>query len=73
VKKGCKKEWSVIEAEELNGQKLQGTGTSEDVMKALKAKAVEKDFPLFSQIFKIAFEGAPPESIIEVNSGSGYY
>merc|ERR1712203_78143 len=61
--KGAKKEWSVIEAEELNGQKLQGTGACEDVMKALKAKGVEKDFPLFTQIHKIAFEGAPPVSI----------
>jgi len=64
---GTKKEWSVIEAEELNGQKLQGTGTCEDVMTALKAKSVEKEFPLFSQIFKIAFEGAPIDSIIQIN------
>merc|ERR1712157_11067 len=35
VKNGTKKEWDTIEAEELNGQKLQGTGTAKDVMTCL--------------------------------------
>jgi len=70
---GTKKEWSVIEAEELNGQKLQGTGTAEDVMKALKAKGVEAEFPLFTQIHKIAFEGAAPETLIQINADKTYY
>jgi len=64
---GTKKEWATIEAEELNGQKLQGTGTSEDVMTALKKAGVEAQFPLFCAIFKIAFEGAPVPSLIEIN------
>jgi len=63
---GTPKAWDVIEAEELNGQKLQGTGTAQDVMKAIKAKGVVDDFPLFSQIHKIAFEGAKPETIIDM-------
>merc|ERR1712157_204350 len=67
------KDWSVIEAEELNGQKLQGTGTCKDVMMALKAKACEKEFPLFCQIHKIAFEGESPETIIQINGDAGYY
>ena len=70
---GSPKEWADIEAEHLNGQKLQGTGTCEDVMKALKAKGVEAEFPLFVQIHKVAFEGAHPSSIIEINTGGGYY
>ena len=70
---GTPKDWATIETEELNGQKLQGTGTCEDVMKALKAKGVEKDFPLFCQIHKIAFEGASPSTLIEINAGAGYY
>eukprot|EP00967_Tisochrysis_lutea_P122440 scaffold202608_cov39-Tisochrysis_lutea.AAC.2 len=70
---GSPKAWDVIEAEELNGQKLQGTGTCIDVMKAIAAKKAEKDFPLFVQIHKIAFEGSRPETIIEINAGSGYY
>jgi len=63
---GTPKAWDVIEAEELNGQKLQGTGTAQDVMKAIKAKGVVDAFPLFSQIHKIAFEGAKPETIIDM-------
>merc|ERR1711998_700827 len=31
VTEGNKKDWATIETEELNGQKLQGTGTCEDV------------------------------------------
>jgi glycerol-3-phosphate dehydrogenase (NAD+) len=70
---GTPKDWATIETEELNGQKLQGTGTSEDVMKALQAKGVEAQFPLFSQIYKIAFEGAAPSTLIEINSTCKYY
>merc|ERR1712083_196616 len=69
---GAAKEWSVIESEELNGQKLQGTGTCEDVMKALKTKGCEGEFPLFTLIHKVAFEGAHPKTIIEVNDLSYY-
>ena len=58
--------WDEIEADKLNGQKLQGTITSKDVSVVLKAKGLEKDFPLFTNIHEIAFEGKPPESIIEL-------
>merc|ERR1712046_478667 len=64
VAAGTPKTWETIESEELNGQKLQGTGTAQDVMKALKAKNLEVDFPLFAQIYKIAFEGADPVTLI---------
>ena len=42
---GRAKAWDVIEAEELNGQKLQGTGTAKDVMTCLKKKGVEGKVP----------------------------
>jgi len=64
---GAGKSWETIEAEELNGQKLQGTGTSKDVMTCLKKAQRTADFPLFAAIYNIAFEGAPPASIIEIN------
>jgi len=67
VKDGTKKDWATIETEELNGQKLQGTGTCEDVMTALKGKGVVAEFPLFAQIHKIAFENADPKTLIEIN------
>ena len=58
--------WEELEKSMLNGQKLQGTITSKDVSVVLKAKGLEKDFPLFTKIHEIAFEGKPPESIIEL-------
>jgi len=64
---GTKKEWDAIEAEELNGQKLQGTGTAKDVMTCLKASGKTADFPLFTAIYNVAFEGAPPASILDIN------
>merc|ERR1712060_437768 len=68
VKAGTKKEWDTIEAEELNGQKLQGTGTAKDVMTCLKKEGKEKEFPLFTAIYNVAFEGAAPASILDINS-----
>jgi glycerol-3-phosphate dehydrogenase (NAD+) len=70
---GTPKDWATIEAEELNGQKLQGTGTCEDVMKALVAANCTAEFPLFTQIHKIAFEDAPPASLIDVGKTNKYY
>ena len=54
------------ETDLLNGQKLQGTGTAKDVMTCIKKLGCEKDFPLFCAIHKIAFEGAKPESIVDL-------
>jgi glycerol-3-phosphate dehydrogenase (NAD+) len=65
---GTKKEWEAIETEELNGQKLQGTGTAKDVMTCLKQAGKVDDFPLFKAIHAVAFENAPPSSIIEINA-----
>merc|ERR1719440_1061039 len=64
---GTPKTWDVIEAEELNGQKLQGTGTAKDVMTCIKDAKKEADFPLFCKIHEIAFDGAEPKTITEIN------
>ena len=64
---GKGKPWEVIEAEELNGQKLQGTGTAKDVMICLREQKLEDEFPLFAAIYRIAFESAPPASLIQIN------
>jgi len=58
--------WDEIEARMLNGQKLQGTITSKDVSTVLKAKGLEAEFPLFTRINEIAFEGKPASSIVEL-------
>ncbi|CAK9023218.1 Glycerol-3-phosphate dehydrogenase 1-like protein [Durusdinium trenchii] len=59
------KSWEQIEEELLNGQKLQGTLTSMELQKVLAAKQVEEQFPLFTNIFKIAFENAEPETVVK--------
>ena len=59
-------DWEKIETDLLNGQKLQGTGTAKDVMTCIKKLGCEKDFPLFCAIHKIAFEGAKPESVVDL-------
>ena len=64
---GAKKAWDVIEAEELNGQKLQGTGTAKDVMTCIKDAKKEAEFPLFCKIHAIAFEGTDPKDIVKIN------
>lgn len=40
-----------VEKRELNGQKLQGTSTAVEVHKFLKAKGMEKDYPLFLAVY----------------------
>ena len=56
-------DWEKIEADLLNGQKLQGTITAKDVSTVLKAKGLEAEFPLFTRINAIAFEGMPASEI----------
>merc|ERR1712151_1344920 len=58
--------WDEIETKLLNGQKLQGTITAKDVMTVLKNKGMEAEFPLFTRIHEIAFEGKPASSIVEL-------
>merc|ERR1719453_36829 len=58
--------WDEIEADLLKGQKLQGTITSKDVSTVLKARKMEAEFPLFTRIHEIAYEGKPVKSIIEL-------
>jgi len=58
--------WDEIEKALLNGQKLQGTITAKDVMTVLKEKKMEAEFPLFTRIYEIAYEGKECGSIIEL-------
>lgn len=41
-----------IEAEELNGQKLQGTSTANEVNEYLKRRGLEAEFPLFTAVHR---------------------
>jgi glycerol-3-phosphate dehydrogenase (NAD+) len=59
-----KKSWEELEEELLGGQKLQGTTTAKDVYLTLKKDNVLEEFPHMVTIYRIAFEGLPPERIV---------
>ena len=40
---------------------------------SLKAKDVAAEFPLFTKIHEIAFEGAAPMSLLDVGNSTKYY
>lgn len=44
-----------VEAQELNGQKLQGTSTAYDVNGFLKRQGLEDEFPLFTAVYSMTF------------------
>lgn len=56
--------FEVIEERLLNGQKLQGTATAEEVNRFLVARKRVKGYPLFEKVYKIAFEGLPPKELV---------
>ncbi|KAL7685493.1 putative oxoglutarate/iron-dependent dioxygenase, glycerol-3-phosphate dehydrogenase, NAD-dependent [Plasmopara halstedii] len=61
-----KTSWEELEKTMLNGQMLQGTLTSKEVYAILKDHNAIEQFPLFSAIYRIAFEGADPTSIVQL-------
>lgn len=61
----CEAMWERIEASLLNGQKLQGTGTCKETYALLQSRGVLNAFPLISTIHQIAFQGKPPQHIVE--------
>ncbi|KAF4081802.1 hypothetical protein AMELA_G00165340 [Ameiurus melas] len=54
----------VLEAEMLNGQKLQGPQTSAEVYKILQKKNMVDKFPLFVSVYQICFEGKDVKEFI---------
>lgn len=65
-----KRSWNDLEAEMLGGQKLQGTSTCQELMAILKRKKSVDEFPLMKLINSIAFEGAPPSTIVHLPMAS---
>ena len=57
------KPFSVLEAELLNGQKLQGTETAREVHGFLRAHGRVNEFPLFKRVYEITFEGYPADQL----------
>ncbi|KAI7907976.1 glycerol-3-phosphate dehydrogenase [NAD+] [Cokeromyces recurvatus] len=54
----------VLERHMLNGQKLQGTLTAQEVHQFLSARKMTHEFPLFETVYRIIYENAPLESIV---------
>ncbi len=59
-----------LEATILNGQKLQGVMTSDEVQEILKMRGWEQDFPLFTTINRIAHHQLSPDFIIKYEEGA---
>lgn len=57
--------FDVIEKRLLNGQKLQGTATAEEVNAFLSARDAVSKYPLFEKVYRIAFEGMPPAELVK--------
>jgi glycerol-3-phosphate dehydrogenase (NAD+) len=60
-----------VEAQELNGQKLQGTLTAVEVNHFLKSQGMEKDFPLFTAVYDILKGRAKVQDLPELIEGEG--
>ncbi|KAK1926761.1 glycerol-3-phosphate dehydrogenase [Papiliotrema laurentii] len=52
-----------LERKLLNGQKLQGTATAEEVNTFLTARRRAHAYPLFEKVYKISFQGLPVKEI----------
>ncbi|CDS06950.1 hypothetical protein LRAMOSA09473 [Lichtheimia ramosa] len=53
-----------LEAELLNGQKLQGTLTAQEVHEFLSARGMVDQFPLFHTVYRIIYEGLDTQAIV---------
>lgn len=60
------KSWKQLEQDLLGGQKIQGTGTAEEVYEVLRANNLLDEFPLFQTTYRIAFKGANPKEIVTI-------
>lgn len=49
-----------LEQELLSGQKLQGAATAKEVNELLVHEGKAEDFPLFTAVYRIVYEGVPP-------------
>ena len=61
----CCRQWDTIEQELLNGQKLQGTLATQELFQVLHSHEILEEYPLFSMIYDIAFQG---RSVADITS-----
>ncbi|KAL2316044.1 Glycerol-3-phosphate dehydrogenase [NAD(+)] [Schizosaccharomyces pombe] len=55
----------VVEQELLDGQKLQGAATAKEVYEFLDNQNKVSEFPLFTAVYRIVYEGLPPNKLLE--------
>ncbi|XP_076912503.1 glycerol-3-phosphate dehydrogenase [NAD(+)]-like, partial [Bidens hawaiensis] len=65
AKNDGKRSFDDLEAEMLQGQKLQGVSTAKEVYEVLKHKGWLEMFPLFTRIHEICIGRLPPSAIVE--------
>ncbi|KAJ9562467.1 hypothetical protein OSB04_007627 [Centaurea solstitialis] len=65
AKNGGKRSFDELEAEMLQGQKLQGVSTAKEVFEVLKYKGWLEMFPLFTTVHEICVGRLPPSAIVE--------
>ncbi|XP_023735218.1 glycerol-3-phosphate dehydrogenase [NAD(+)] [Lactuca sativa] len=65
AKNGGKRSFDELEAEMLQGQKLQGVSTAKEVYEVLKHKGWLEMFPLFTTVHEICTGRLPPTAIVE--------
>jgi len=63
--KSCEELWARVEADLLNGQKLQGTITAKDAHKLISSRNALDQFPLINKIYEISYQGEPVGTVIE--------
>eukprot|EP00928_Gymnodinium_smaydae_P038368 TRINITY_DN26486_c0_g1_i1.p1 TRINITY_DN26486_c0_g1~~TRINITY_DN26486_c0_g1_i1.p1 ORF type:complete len:486 (-),score=105.62 TRINITY_DN26486_c0_g1_i1:122-1579(-) len=63
--KSRRESWTDIEKRLLNGQKLQGTLTIEQLQPILKAENLSKVMPLHMAVYGVVFQGRPPTTVFD--------
>lgn len=58
-----------LEQELLAGQKLQGAATAKEVNELLEERNMIGQFPLFTAVYKIVYEGVPPAKMWDMLEG----
>ncbi len=59
-----------LEEELLNGQKLQGTITAEEIYEFLKGRGRLEGYPLFEKVYLISFKGLDPKAMVSPSPAS---
>ncbi|XP_028126385.1 glycerol-3-phosphate dehydrogenase [NAD(+)]-like isoform X1 [Camellia sinensis] len=65
ARNGGKRSFDELEAEMLQGQKLQGVSTAKEVYEVLSHRGWLELFPLFATVHEICIGSLPPTSIVE--------